>query len=190
MKFIDPRIDFAFKKIFGSEDTKDILTNFIESLLGLKDDKKIKDLFSVYSKSRARGFGDEVKRRIMIGTYSLSSGFYDAYYRRAQKVRELVKSSFAEIFTGIDVLVTPTTPTTAFSLGEMADDPLTMYLSDIYTVSANIGGIPAISVPCGFSDGLPIGLQFMAKPFAESQLLQVAYQFEQKNNWYKERASI
>jgi aspartyl-tRNA(Asn)/glutamyl-tRNA(Gln) amidotransferase subunit A len=156
----------------------------------VRDDKKIKDLFSVYSKSRARGFGDEVKRRIMIGTYSLSSGFYDAYYRRAQKVRELVKSSFAEIFTGIDVLVTPTTPTTAFSLGEMADDPLTMYLSDIYTVSANIGGIPAISVPCGFSDGLPIGLQFMAKPFAESQLLQVAYQFEQKNNWYKERASI
>ncbi|MBU2235671.1 Asp-tRNA(Asn)/Glu-tRNA(Gln) amidotransferase subunit GatA [Patescibacteria group bacterium] len=154
------------------------------------DDKKIKDLFSVYSESRAKGFGDEVKRRIMIGTYSLSSGFYDAYYRRAQKVRELVKNDFAEVFTDVDVLATPTTPTTAFGLDEMMDDPLTMYLSDIFTVSANISGIPAISVPCGFSDGLPVGLQFMAKPYAESLLLQVAHQFEQNNSWYKEKAVI
>ncbi|MBU1075153.1 Asp-tRNA(Asn)/Glu-tRNA(Gln) amidotransferase subunit GatA [Patescibacteria group bacterium] len=156
----------------------------------IKDDKKIKDLFSVYSESRAKGFGDEVKRRIMIGTYSLSSGFYDAYYRRAQKVRELVKNDFAEVFTDVDVLATPTTPTTAFGLDEMMDDPLTMYLSDIFTVSANISGIPAISVPCGFSDGLPVGLQFMAKPYAESLLLQVAHQFEQNNSWYKEKAVI
>lgn len=156
----------------------------------MRGDEKIKDLFSVYSKSRAKGFGDEVKRRIMIGTYSLSSGFHDAYYRRAQKIRELVKNSFAEVFTEVDILAAPTTPTTAFSLGEMIDDPLTMYLSDIFTVSANIGGIPAISVPCGFSDSLPIGLQFMVKPFAESTLLRVAHQFEQNNNWYKERATI
>jgi aspartyl-tRNA(Asn)/glutamyl-tRNA(Gln) amidotransferase subunit A len=151
----------------------------------IKDDKDMKELYSVYSKSRAVGLGDEVKRRIMIGTYSLSSGFYDAYYRRAQKIRELVKSDFAEVFTEVDILVTPTTPGVAFNIGEMVNDPLTMYLSDIFTVSANIGGIPAVSVPCGFSDGMPVGLQFMAKPFAESQLLQVAYQYEQNNKWYK-----
>ncbi|MFA6271806.1 MAG: Asp-tRNA(Asn)/Glu-tRNA(Gln) amidotransferase subunit GatA [Patescibacteria group bacterium] len=155
-----------------------------------QDDKDIKDLFSVYSRSRAGGLGDEVKRRIMIGTFSLSSGFYDAYYRRAQKVRELVKNDFAEVFTEVDILVTPTTPTTAFDIGEMVNDPLTMYLSDVFTVSANIGGIPAISVPCGFSEGMPIGLQFMAKPFAEGQLLQIAYQYEQNNNWFKEMAKI
>ncbi|MFA6525258.1 MAG: Asp-tRNA(Asn)/Glu-tRNA(Gln) amidotransferase subunit GatA [Patescibacteria group bacterium] len=156
----------------------------------IQDDKNIKDLFSVYSQSRAGGLGDEVKRRIMIGAYSLSSGYYDAYYRRAQKIRELVKNDFAEVFTEVDILVTPTTPTTAFGLGEMVNDPLTMYLSDVFTVSANIGGIPAVSVPCGFSDGLPVGLQFMAKPFAESQLLQVAHQYEQHNSWYKESAII
>lgn len=157
----------------------------------IQDEKNIIDLFSVYSKSRDRGFGDEVKRRIMIGTFSLSSGFYDAYYRKAQKIRELVKNDFSEAFTEVDIILAPTTPTTAFNIGEMVNDPLTMYLSDVFTVSANIAGIPAISVPGGFSSkGMPIGIQFMAKPFTESQLFQVAHQYELQNKWYEKRPEI
>ncbi len=133
------------------------------------------DLEEMYVLSRSQGFGAEVKRRIMLGTYVLSSGYYEAYYRKAQKVRTLIKQDFDQAFAKVDCLLTPTTPTTAFKLGEKINDPLTMYLSDIYTVSINLAGLPAISIPCGKApQGLPIGLQLIGKAFAESTILRVA----------------
>lgn len=156
----------------------------------VQKEKQIADLFSVYSQSRAKGLGDEVKRRIIMGTFSLSSGYYDAYYLRAQKVRTLVEKDFEKVFKTVDLLATPTTPTVAFNLGEKLEDPLTMYLSDIYNVSANIGGIPAISVPCGLVRSLPVGLQFMGKPFSENLLLRVAYQYEQATTWHLKKPGI
>lgn len=138
-----------------------------------------RDLHDVYTASRSEGFGAEVKRRIMLGTYVLSAGYYDAYYRKAQKVRRLIQKDFFDAFAGVDVIVMPTSPTTAFKIGERADDPLTMYLSDIYTVSANLAGVPAISVPCGTVDGLPVGVQFIGKQFDEATILNAAYALEQ-----------
>ncbi len=133
------------------------------------------DLLSMYTRTRAEGFGAEVKRRIMLGTYALSSGYYDAYYLKGQKVRTLIARDFANAFNDVDAIVTPTSPTTAFGIGEKTDDPLTMYLSDIFTINANMAGIPGISVPCGFDGaGLPVGLQIMGRPFGESTLLRVA----------------
>jgi aspartyl-tRNA(Asn)/glutamyl-tRNA(Gln) amidotransferase subunit A len=137
------------------------------------------DLDQMYEKTRSEGFGDEVKRRIILGTYVLSAGYYDAYYAKAQKVRTVIKNDFDQAFQKVDVLITPTSPSTAFKLGEKIDDPLTMYLSDIYTASANLAGIPAISIPCGNdSQGLPIGLQIMGPPLSENLLLRVAYTLE------------
>jgi aspartyl-tRNA(Asn)/glutamyl-tRNA(Gln) amidotransferase subunit A len=137
--------------------------------------KGIKDLFEMYSKSRSEGFGSEVKRRIMLGTYVLSAGYYDAYYRKGQKVRRLIQEDFVKAFQSVDCLVTPTTPSTAFKAGEKSGDPLQMYLSDIYTTSANLAGIPGISVPCGTDRaGLPIGLQILGKQFDEATILRVA----------------
>lgn len=136
--------------------------------------REAKTLLETYLKTRAEGFGDEVKRRIMLGTYALSAGYYDAYYLQAQKMRTLIKQDFEEAFKSVDCLITPTAPTTAFKLGEKIDDPLTMYLADIYTVSANVVGIPAISVPCGFAHKLPVGLQIMGKWFEEETILEVA----------------
>jgi len=134
-----------------------------------------KDLADMYELTRSRGFGDEVKRRIMLGTYALSAGYYDAYYLKAQKVRTLIKGDFESAFERCDVIITPVSPTPAFGIGEKIDDPLLMYLSDIYTISANLAGIPGISVPCGrSSDGLPIGLQILGKPFDEPTILRVA----------------
>jgi aspartyl-tRNA(Asn)/glutamyl-tRNA(Gln) amidotransferase subunit A len=133
------------------------------------------DLEEMYVTSRSQGFGTEVKRRIMLGTYVLSAGYYEAYYRKAQKVRTLIKQDFDRAFESCDVLITPTSPTTAFKLGERIDDPLTMYLSDIFTVSVNLAGLPGISIPCGFdSNKLPIGLQIIGRPFEEERILQVA----------------
>jgi aspartyl-tRNA(Asn)/glutamyl-tRNA(Gln) amidotransferase subunit A len=138
------------------------------------------ELAEMYRKTRSEGFGAEVKRRIILGTYVLSAGYYDAYYAKAQKVRTVIKEDFDRAFERVDVIITPTSPTTAFKIGEKIDDPLTMYLSDIYTTSANLAGIPAISVPCGKdSQGLPIGLQIMGKPLSEGLLLKVAYALEQ-----------
>lgn len=140
----------------------------------------VSDLLTLYRESRSQGFGEEVKRRIMLGTYALSAGYYDAYYRKAQQVRALLAREFAEVFEKVDVLAAPTSPTPPFRLGEKLDDPLQMYLSDVYTISANLAGITAISVPCGFSsDGLPIGIQIMGKPFNEEAVLKVAYAYEQ-----------
>jgi aspartyl-tRNA(Asn)/glutamyl-tRNA(Gln) amidotransferase subunit A len=139
------------------------------------------DLIEMYKKSRAAGFGAEVKRRIMIGTYALSSGYYDAYYRKASQVRGLIKRDFDEAFRSCDVILTPTTPTPAFRIGEKTDDPLQMYLSDILTISTNLAGIPGISVPCGFTAaGLPIGVQFLAGHFQEGRLLQAASAYERQ----------
>jgi len=134
-----------------------------------------RDLLDMYKQTRSLGFGDEVKRRIIIGTYVLSSGYYDAYYKKASQVRALIRHDFDQAFTQCDVILTPTTPTVAFGIGEKRDDPMQMYLSDIFTISANLAGIPGISIPAGMStEGLPIGMQFLAGPFQEGRLIQVA----------------
>ncbi len=135
---------------------------------------KIQNLLDVYLKSRGEGFGDEVRRRIMLGTYILSAGYYDAYYKKAQKVRRLIKAEFDNVFKSVDIILTPTTPSTAFKFGEKTSDPLSMYLADIYTVSVNLAGAPAISLPCGEANGLPVGLQLIGKNFEDVKLLQIA----------------
>ena len=150
-----------------------------------------RDLLEMYKKTRSEGFGAEVKRRIMIGTYALSSGYYDAYYKRASQVRALIKRDFDEAFKQCDVILTPTTPTPAFKLGEKTDDPLQMYLSDIFTISANLAGIPGISVPCGFSQSdLPLGVQFLASHFEEGKLMQIASAYEKNANLEKRRPNL
>ncbi len=152
---------------------------------------KEKGLLETYMKTRQEGFGAEVKRRIMLGTYALSAGYYEAYYGKAQAVRTLITRDFADAFKEVDVIVTPTMPTPAFKLGEKAQDPLQMYLSDIYTISVNLAGVPAISVPCGFSSGtLPIGLQIIGRPFEEDKILRVAYAYEQATDWHTKRPAI
>jgi aspartyl-tRNA(Asn)/glutamyl-tRNA(Gln) amidotransferase subunit A len=153
--------------------------------------KKPKDYVEVYSKSRAEAFGQEVKRRIMLGTYALSSGYYDAYYLKALKVRNLIRGDFNSAFENCDCIMMPVAPTTAFRIGEKTDDPLQMYLSDIYTISANLAGIPGISIPCGFDkNNLPIGLQILAPAFGEEQLLRIAQMFEQQTNWHTREPDI
>ncbi|SDI44322.1 Asp-tRNA(Asn)/Glu-tRNA(Gln) amidotransferase subunit GatA [Desulfosporosinus hippei] len=142
------------------------------------------DVLGMFKKTRAEGFGQEVKRRIMLGTYALSSGYYDAYYLKAQKVRTLIKQDFDKAFEKFDVLLSPTAPTSAFKFGEKSADPLAMYLSDITTVPINLAGIPAISIPAGFVNGLPIGMQLMGKAFGEGSLYRVAYTFEQNTNYH------
>ena len=142
-----------------------------------------KDLEEMYSKTRDRGFGAEVKRRIMLGTYALSSGYYDAYYLKAQKVRTLIYLEFMDAFKKVDLILTPTTPDIAFKIGEKTDNPIEMYLSDIFTVSVNMAGLPAISVPAGFKNSLPVGLQLIGKPFDEGTVLQVVDRFEKINNY-------
>lgn len=145
-----------------------------------------KDLLEMYVKTRRRGFGSEVKRRIMLGTYCLSAGYYEAYYKKALQVRGLIKQDFEKAFEKVDFIVTPTSPTAAFKIGEKIDDPLQMYLSDIFTISVNLAGIPAVSIPCGFTlNGLPVGLQIIGKPFDESGILQLAYAYEQSTAWHK-----
>jgi aspartyl-tRNA(Asn)/glutamyl-tRNA(Gln) amidotransferase subunit A len=143
----------------------------------------------LYSKTRGAGFGAEVKRRIILGTYVLSSGYYDAYYLRAQKVRTLIRNDFLKAFEKVDAIITPTSPTAACKIGEKADDPLQMYLMDIFTISANLAGICGLSVPCGFTQSpkLPIGLQLLGKPFGEETILRVAHAYEQSTAWHRER---
>ena len=153
-----------------------------------------KDILDLYGRTREEGFGPEVKRRIILGTYVLSSGYYDAYYLRAQKVRELIRQGFARAFEKVDALVSPTSPVPAFKLGERVADPLQMYLADIFTIAANLAGICGISVPCGFAevDGhrLPIGLQVLGKALDEARILQIAHAYEQSTDWHKARPSI
>ena len=153
--------------------------------------KEAKELLEMYKTTRAEGFGQEVKRRIMLGTYALSAGYYDAYYLKAQKVRTLISNDFKEAFKQCDVIVTPTVPSPAFKAGEKTTDPLQMYLSDIFTISCNLAGLPGISLPCGFSDsGLPIGLQLIGNHFDEATVLKTAHAYEQTTDWHKRKPVI
>ena len=147
-------------------------------------------MWEALEKTRQFGFGDEVKRRIMLGTYALSAGYYDAYYLKAQKVRTLIRQEFDQAFAKFDALITPTSPTVPFKIGEKVDDPLQMYLSDVCTLPINIAGLPAISIPAGFADGLPIGMQIIGKPFSEETLLKIAYAYEQATEWHKRRPQV
>lgn len=143
-----------------------------------------KDLQDMYKRSRSEAFGVEVKNRILIGTYALSAGYYDAYYIKAQKIRQLIKQDFDKAFKQVDVLLSPSSPTTAFGLGEKTNDPVSMYLSDIYTIGANLAGVPAMSIPCGFSKGLPVGLQLIAPALKEAELLNYAHQYQLNTDWH------
>jgi aspartyl-tRNA(Asn)/glutamyl-tRNA(Gln) amidotransferase subunit A len=147
-------------------------------------------MWDAMEKTRQYGFGEEVKRRIMLGTYALSAGYYDAYYLKAQKVRTLIRREFDQAFEKYDVLVTPTSPTVPFKIGEKLDDPVQMYLSDVCTLPINIAGVPGISIPAGFGNGLPIGMQLIGKPFGEETILKVAYAYEQATEWHKKRAEV
>ena len=149
------------------------------------------NLIDSYAKTRGDGFGPESKRRIFLGTYSLSSGYYDAYFVRALKVRRLIKEDFDKAFKEVDVILTPTSPTAAFKIGEKCLDPLSMYLSDIYTISVNLAGVPAVSIPCGFTkDNLPIGFQLIGKPFDEETLVNMGFNYQQATNFHKQMPKI
>jgi aspartyl-tRNA(Asn)/glutamyl-tRNA(Gln) amidotransferase subunit A len=151
---------------------------------------EIRNLLDVYFQTRAQGFGDEPKRRIMLGTFALSSGYYEAYYLKAKKVQAKIKEDFDEVFQKVDCLVTPTSPTVAFKIGEKTEDPLTMYLSDIFTISVNLAGLPAISIPCGFAYNLPVGLQIIGPQFSEKKILQVANLYEKNTDWLTRKPKI
>ncbi|MEO0436996.1 MAG: Asp-tRNA(Asn)/Glu-tRNA(Gln) amidotransferase subunit GatA [Pseudomonadota bacterium] len=143
------------------------------------------DLEDLYTRSREEGFGDEVQQRILVGTYALSSGYYDAFYKKAQQVRRLIADDFASAFEQVDVIAGPTTPSVAFPVGEKSNDPTAMYLEDIYTLAANLAGIPAMSIPCGFSEGLPVGMQLLGQHFDEMRLLALAHQYQQRTDWHR-----
>jgi aspartyl-tRNA(Asn)/glutamyl-tRNA(Gln) amidotransferase subunit A len=150
-----------------------------------------KDLVGMTARTRAEGFGAEVKRRIMLGAYALSAGYYEAYYGQAQRVRTLIRRDFDRAFAEVDAVVAPTAPTPAFKLGEKTEDPLAMYLNDVFTIPAPLAGIPAISVPCGFSaSGLPIGLQLIGRPFDEATLFRVAAAYEAATDWHRRRPGL
>jgi aspartyl-tRNA(Asn)/glutamyl-tRNA(Gln) amidotransferase subunit A len=160
---------------------------------GHRTSEPVKDIIELFSKSRAEGFGDEVKRRIMIGTYALSSGYYDAYYLRAQKIRTLIKRDFDEAFKKCDVIACPTSPIPAFKAGEKSGDPLQMYLCDVFTVTCNIASIAGLSLPCGFTKGdkpLPIGLQLLGPAFGEEKLLRAARMYEREVGWSVRRPGL
>jgi len=179
-----PHTDYAIATyyILATAEASSNLARYDGTRYGFRSEGAL-DLSEMYCQTRSQGFGEEVKRRIMLGTYVLSAGYYEAYYRKAQKVRTLIKRDFDSAFEKFDCLITPTSPTTAFKIGEKVDDPLQMYLSDIYTISANLTGIPGISVPCGKdSQGLPIGVQILAKPFDEVIMLRVGNFIEKIKN--------
>ncbi|PYZ92258.1 Asp-tRNA(Asn)/Glu-tRNA(Gln) amidotransferase GatCAB subunit A [Salipaludibacillus keqinensis] len=169
--------------ILASSEASANLSRFDGIRYGVR--KEQDHLLETYKHTRSEGFGNEVKRRIMLGTFALSSGYYDAYYKKAQKVRTLIKQDFEDLFLNYDVIIGPTTPTTAFKFGENLDDPLTMYANDILTIPMNLAGVPAISVPCGLADGLPVGLQIIGKHFDEESVYRVAHAFEQATDHHK-----
>ena len=144
-----------------------------------------RDVLDLYMRTRGEGFGAEVKRRIMTGTYVLSAGYYDAYYLKAQKVRQLISDDFRRAFEQVDVLIGPTAPTPAFEIGAKTDDPITMYLNDIYTIGANLAGLPAVSIPVGFVEDLPVGLQIIGPVFSEAKLLNAAHQYQKETDWHR-----
>jgi aspartyl-tRNA(Asn)/glutamyl-tRNA(Gln) amidotransferase subunit A len=187
-----PRTDAAVAVyyVLATAEASSNLARFDGVKFGLRA-KETKDLADLYMKTRQEGFGPEVKRRIMLGTYVLSAGYYDAYYGKAQAVRTLVCQDFDAAFKEVDLIVTPATPTPAFKLGEKSEDPLQMYLSDIFTISVNLAGLPAIALPCGFSkSGLPIGLQLIGRPFEEETILRAAYAYEQATEWRTKKPNI
>lgn len=187
-----PRTDAAVAVyyVLATAEASSNLARFDGVKFGLRA-KETKDLADLYMKTRQEGFGPEVKRRIMLGTYVLSAGYYDAYYGKAQAVRTLVCQDFESAFKEVDLIVTPATPTPAFKLGEKSEDPLQMYLSDIFTISVNLAGLPAIALPCGFSkSGLPIGLQLIGRPFEEETILRAAYAYEQATEWHLKKPVI
>ncbi|MDE3119734.1 MAG: Asp-tRNA(Asn)/Glu-tRNA(Gln) amidotransferase subunit GatA [Nitrospirota bacterium] len=187
-----PRTDAAIATYYliATAEASSNLARYDGVKYGLRS-KETANLLDMYMKTRQEGFGPEVKRRIMLGTYALSAGYYDAYYGKAQAVRTLIRQDFEAAFREVDLIVTPVTPTPAFKLGEKSEDPLQMYLSDIYTISVNLAGNPAISVPCGFSKtGLPIGLQLIGRPFEEETLLRGAHAYEQATGWRAKRPNI
>lgn len=176
--------------LLASSEASANLSRFDGVRYGKRTEKRV-DMLDMFKYSRAEGFGDEVKRRIMLGTFALSSGYYDAYYKKAQKVRTLIKQDFEKIFEDYDVIIGPTSPTTAYKIGEKIDDPLTMYADDILTTPVNLAGLPGISVPCGFSsEGLPIGLQIIGKHFDEAMVYRAAYAYEQATDYHKKRPSL
>jgi len=182
-----PHTDYAVSTyyILATSEASSNLARFDGVRFGVRRQKE-SDLMDMYTTTRSAGFGPEVKRRIMLGTYALSSGYYDAYYLKAQQVRTLIKQDFEHAFNSVDIMACPTTPAPAFRLGEKLDDPLQMYLNDIFTISANLAGLPGISVPCGFTDdNLPVGLQLLGRPFDEENLLMVAHAYEQSTDWHK-----
>jgi aspartyl-tRNA(Asn)/glutamyl-tRNA(Gln) amidotransferase subunit A len=147
-----------------------------------------KNLEDLYKRSRGEGFGDEVKRRIMVGAYALSAGYYDAYYLKAQRIRRLISDEFQEAFNSVDVIAGPTTPSTAFALGSKSD-PVSMYLNDIYTITANLAGLPGMSLPCGFSQAMPVGLQLVSNYFSEARLLNIGHKYQQVTSWHQQSPS-
>jgi aspartyl-tRNA(Asn)/glutamyl-tRNA(Gln) amidotransferase subunit A len=192
-----PHTDYAVPVyyIIATAEASSNLARFDGVQYGLRienrEQKTENRLIGMYKDTRNEGFGLEAKRRIILGTFALSYGYYDAYYLRAQKVRTLIKKDFDQAFNVVDCIVTPTSPTVAFKIGERIKDPLKMYLSDIFTISANLAGIPAISIPCGFTkEGLPVGLQIMAKHFNEEMLFRVAYTYEQNTDWHLRKPKI
>ena len=149
-----------------------------------------KDIEDLYMRTREEGFGAEVKRRILIGTYALSAGYYDAYYLKAQKCRQLVANDFSEAFKSVDVILSPTTPGTSFKSGEKTSDPIEMYLQDIFTIPANLAGLPGLSIPCGEHDGLPLGMQLVGNSLEENKLLQFAHSYQSNTDWHKKMPNI
>lgn len=186
-----PHTDYAVATYYllASSEASSNLARFDGVRYGVRSDNA-GSLIDLYHESRSQGFGDEVKRRIMLGTYALSSGYYDAYYLKAQKARTLIKQDFDKVFEQYDVIIGPTAPTTAFKLGAQVDDPLTMYLNDILTIPVSLAGVPAVSVPCGFADGLPVGMQIIGKAFDESTVLRVAHAYEQNTEHHKRRPEL
>jgi len=175
--------------ILSSSEASSNLSRFDGIRYGFRAEN-VENLLDLYKETRAQGFGDEVKRRIMLGTYSLSAGTYDAYYKKAQQVRTLIKQDFDKVLADYDVIVGPTAPTPAFKIGENVEDPLTMYANDILTIPINLAGVPAISIPCGFDDGLPLGLQIIGNYFDESTIYRVAHAYEQSTEFHKQTPQI
>ena len=182
-----PHTKYAFDVYYiaATAEASSNLARFDGVQYGLRDEQA-ENLIDMYKKSRQKGFGPETKRRIVFGTYVLSSGYYDAYYKKAQKVRTLMTEDFKKAFKKVDVIMTPTSPTTAFKVGEKSSDPLTMYLSDIFTIAPNLAALPGISIPCGFDkDGLPVGLQIIGPAFAEQDVYDMAHSYQKKTQWHK-----
>lgn len=186
-----PHTDYAVATYYllASSEASSNLARFDGVRYGVRAEQP-GNLLELYLQSRSQGFGPEVKRRIMLGTYALSSGYYDAYYLKAQKVRTLIQRDFERAFQKYDILLGPTAPTTAFRLGEQIDDPLQMYLNDILTIPVSLAGVPAISIPCGLADGMPVGLQLIGRAFDEATVLRAAHAFEQHTDHHKLRPQL